>query len=159
MWFLTKKQFLHSQRLTRLILKEESHVVRFIALKESHSTTSSIGFSFDYDLAVFSFTLNLSLKIIYYRILKSVTKELLAKVTASLTQMVFLNYVTPFLKWLFAAKMFSLCDCARTALWYLLLNLVFFSLPRNSCLFFLLRLLENNGEASGNCLLLFLISV
>lgn len=79
-----------------MILKEESHVVRLRALKESQSTTSSVGFSFDYDLDVFSFTLSLSLKIIYYTILKSVTRELLAKVTASLTQMVFLNYVTPF---------------------------------------------------------------
>lgn len=71
-------------------------MVRFRALQDSHSSASSAAFSFDYYLDTFSFTLSLSLKITYSRISKSVARELLAKVTASLIQMVFLNYVTPF---------------------------------------------------------------
>lgn len=56
MWFSIKKKILHSQRLTRMILRKESHMVKFRALKEFYQNTSSIAFLFDCDLDAFSFT-------------------------------------------------------------------------------------------------------
>lgn len=70
-------------------------MVKCRALKKKfHLTISSVAFSFDYNLNIFSFTLSLFLGITYSKILKSVVRELLAKVMASLIQMIFLNYTT-----------------------------------------------------------------
>lgn len=70
-------------------------MVKCRALKKKFNLTiSSVAFSFDYNLNIFSFILSLFLGITYSKILKSVVRELLAKVMASLIQIIFFNYTT-----------------------------------------------------------------
>lgn len=119
---------------------------RFRTLKESHPATFSIAFSFDYDWDTIFFTLNLSLEITVLRLSNQWQENCWPKLLPLLYKWSFKITLLPFKSgsvrprcFQFAIVQELFCDICHWT-WS------FSYVSRSSCLFFLLRSFERDGE-------------